>query len=164
MSSTSNEKNTSKKETKTEKAKKFLTWSRIIYMAGSIIILIVLFIPWTNGEPSYPLQKGTQLVDDLSGSKEEFEEYKTNVSDNFTALVNEGLRSSEEIYQAESDYWNEYHSNKSIIKHYPADISMLEGTLMYTTDESERQILQAKIDKKKAALAEAQAYFDNLEE
>lgn len=162
-SNSTSKKDTSKKETKTEKAKKFLTWSRIAYMAGTFIILLVLLIPWTNGGPNYPLQKGTQMVDDLSGAKERQEEYASTVQDNFVAFVNESIRTSDAIYDAESEYWNEYHSNKKIIKHYPVEISTLESTLLNASDEDKPRI-QAKIDEKKAALSKAQAYFDNLEE
>ena len=162
-SNSTSKKDTSKKETKTEKAKKFLTWSRIVYMAGTFIILLVLLIPWTNGGPNYPLQKGTQMVDDLSGSKERYEEFKTTAQDNFTAFVNESIRTYDDIYATESDYWNEYHAHKRVLKTYPVDIGTLECTLLNASEE-DKPAIEAKIAEKKARLAEAQAYFDNLEE
>lgn len=153
--------NTTKKSSKTKSVAKFLTWSKLIGLALSVICLIILFIPSTSGDTNYPGQKLPQMIDDLTGAKERQEEYKENLSDNFQALVNEGLRTSDEIFESESDYWNEYHSYKKIIKHYPVEISTLESTLLNASDEDKPRI-QAKIDEMNAKLSEAQAYFEKI--
>lgn len=158
----STQKENTPKTSKTKKVVKFLTWSKLIGLALSVICLIILFIPSTSddGNSDYPAQKFPQMIDELTGAEERQNEYTQTIKDNFQALVNEGLRTSDEMFESESDYWNEYHSYKKIIKHYPVEISTLESTLLNASDE-DKPAIQAKIDEMNAKLSEAKAYFEN---
>ena len=148
----------STKNTKKSTLKKFFSPKRIIYVALTVCLLLAMFIPRTSGGTNYPLQKGNQVLDDLSGSQERFDAAVQENNDRFQAFVNESLRMREEYMETKRDAAYTFSYYDGIRRHFPSEIATLKSRLA-NAPEDKKPTIEAKIAEKQALFDEAYAFF-----
>lgn len=148
----------SNENTKKSTLKKFFSPKRIVYLAMSVVLLLFMLFPSTNGGVNYPLQKGNQILDDLSGSQDRFDAAVQDNNDRYVAFVNESLRLREDYMETKHEEAYEVFYYQRIRRHLPTEISTLKSRLTNASEE-DKPAIEAKIAEKQKLLDEALAYF-----